>query len=108
MTQITALAIYVVVRRNHETEVLRFRAWYGVTEKRSVTVDTRSLKAGNTMAVILWSLNTVTEHFSPELLPSAGATENVAEFRSQTVVVSSGYSHEHCIADNDTFKNHPS
>lgn len=79
--------MYVVVRLHHETEALRFRACYGVTEKRSVTVDTRSLKEGNTMAVILWSLNNVTEHFSAELLPSAGATENVAEFRSQTVVV---------------------
>lgn len=108
MTKITALAIYVVVRLNHETEVLRFRVWYGVTERRSVTVDTRSLKEGNRMAIILWSLNNVTEHFSAELLPSAGAMENVAEFSSQTIVVSSGYSHEHCIADNDTLKNHPS
>lgn len=108
MTKITALAIYVVVRLNHETEELRFRAWYRVTEKRSVTVDTRSLKEGNTMAAILCSLNNVTEHFSAELLPSAGAMENVAEFRSQTIVVSSGYGHQHCITNNDTGKDYPS
>lgn len=72
MTKIPALAIYVVVRLNYEMEALRFRACYGVTEKRSVTVDTRSLKEGNTMAVILWSLNNVTEHFSPSSCPLQG------------------------------------
>lgn len=83
-------------------------AWYGVTEKRSVTVDTRSLKEGTTMAMIFWSLNNVTEHFSAELLHSAEAMENGAELRSRTIVVSSGYSHQHCIVNNDTIENNPS
>lgn len=52
-------------------------AWYRVTEKRSVIVDTRSHKEGNTVAIILWSLNNVTEHFSAELLYSAEAIKSV-------------------------------
>lgn len=65
-------------------------AWYRVTEKRSVTVDTRSLKEGTTMAMIFWSLNNVTEHFSAELLHSAEAMENGAELRSRTIVYLQG------------------
>lgn len=80
-----------VLRINHGNKVLRFRAWYTVTEKMSVIVDTSSLGEGNTTAIILWSLDNLTEPYSAE------AMENDAKHRSQTAVVSSGCSHKHCI-----------
>lgn len=45
-----------VVRINHGNKVLRFRAWYTVTEKMSVIIDTSTLGERNTTALILWSL----------------------------------------------------
>lgn len=54
-----------------------------VTEKMSVVVDTSILGEGNTTAIILWSLDNVTEPCPAE------AMENDAKHRNQHIVVSS-------------------
>lgn len=102
------LAIYAVVRINHGNKVPRLIAWYRPTEITSVLVATSSLREGKTMAMIFWSLDNVTEPYSTEVPHSAKATENAAKHRSQTIVVSSGCSHQHSIMNNGTIKKNPS
>lgn len=70
----------------------------------SVMVDASSLGEGNIMAIILWSLDDVTEPYPEELPDSAEAMNNVTNVESWTTVVPSGCRRQHCILNNGTIK----
>lgn len=89
-------------------KVLKFMAWYRVTEKMSAIVDTSSLGEGNTMAIILWSLDSGRESYSAEPPHLAEAMENTAKHRSGIIAVSLGCTHQQCMENNSTTKNNPS
>lgn len=87
MQKIIALAIYVSVRINHAKKVLRSTCWYRWSRKLWAMVGSCRVGEENIMALILGSLDTVTE------------SDYSAVLRRRTSV---------CTMDSDANKNKPS